>query len=139
VPRPIRLTTASEDVRAANELVQVLVGQPFTQLCVGVGDAQLRFTGQFGVSFGAPVRVGEADEGPVAPYGLDGLALLVPLLGGDVTDAAVSDTDELVVAISGTTVRCGSTPDYEAWTFNGPAGELVVCMPSGGLAIWGPR
>ena len=63
----------------------------------------------------------------------------MPLLGGDVTDAAVSDTDELVVAISGITVRCGSTADYEAWPVNGPAGELVVCMPSGGLAIWGPR
>lgn len=131
--------TAAEDVRAAQELVQTLVGQSFTQLCVSVGDVHLRFTGELGVSFGAPVRVGEADEAPTVPYGLDGLALLVPLLGGDVTEAAVSDTDELAVTISGTTVRCGSAPEYEAWTFNGPAAELVVCMPSGGLAIWGPR
>ena len=28
--------------------------------------------------------------------------------------------------------------DYEAWDFNGPRGEKVICLPSGGLAVWGP-
>ena len=85
------------------------------------------------------MRVGDAAVANVIPYELDGLALLVPLLGGDVTEAVVSDTDELAVTISGTTVRCGRFPDCEAWTVNGPGGELVVCMPGGGLALWGPR
>ena len=42
--------TAAEDVLAAHELVQTLVGQPFTQLRVGVGDAQLLFTGELLIS-----------------------------------------------------------------------------------------
>ncbi|TFV87559.1 DUF6188 family protein [Blastococcus sp. CT_GayMR16] len=129
---------APDDALVANELVQVLVGQPFTQLRVRVGDAQLLFAGELLVSLEAPARVGDAGVAGVITYGLDGLSLLVPLLGGDVTEAAVSDRGELAVTIGGTTVRCAGTPDYEAWTFNAPTGELVVCTP-GGLAIWGPR
>ena len=28
---------------------------------------------------------------------------------------------------------------HEAWQLSGPRGELVVCMPGGKLATWGPR
>ncbi len=27
----------------------------------------------------------------------------------------------------------------EAWQIYGPSGEIIVCMPGGELAIWGPR
>ena len=28
---------------------------------------------------------------------------------------------------------------HEAWQIYGPSGEIIVCMPGGELAIWGPR
>lgn len=33
----------------------------------------------------------------------------------------------------------GAAAEYEAWQLSGPRGEMVVCMPGGKLAIWGPR
>ncbi|WP_428839421.1 DUF6188 family protein [Blastococcus saxobsidens] len=36
-------------------------------------------------------------------------------------------------------MRCVPEGDYEAWQLDGPDGELIVCLPSGGLAIWSAR
>ena len=127
----------SKDALDATDVVQALVGQSFVQLCVGVGEAQLRFTGESAIVVESAVEVGEA--GPAAPSTLEGLALLLPLLSGDVSAAAVSDPGELSLVISGTTVRCAGDTRFEAWNYTGPAGELVVSRPGVGLAIFGPR
>jgi hypothetical protein len=116
-------------------LAQALVGQSLTQLCVSVADVQLRFTDS-NVTLWSPMRVSTASHAVVHPYTVDGLALLLPLLNGDVTAAGTSESGELSLTIGDTTVRCGSHPHYEAWSYNGPRDETVVCTPGGDLAIW---
>lgn len=131
----------SRDAAQATALVQVFVGQSLTQVCVGVADAQLRFS-EFDstVSLWSPMRVPTASSAvAVDPYSLDGLALLLPLLDKEVTAAVVTDAGALELAIGGTTVSCAADPNCEAWSFNGPRGETVVCTPGGDLAIWSAR
>ena len=130
---------ASADAARATTLIQVLVGRSLDQVCVGVADAQLGFTGAT-VSLWSLIRVPPGSEtAAVRPHTLDGLTLLVPLLDGSVAAAGVSDSGELTLTIGGTTVSCGSDPDYEAWSFSGPDGETVVCTPGGSLTIWSAR
>ena len=127
---------AGEHADLATELLQLLVGESFVQLCVGVGDAQLHFTGDLGITLESDVQVGESAA--VAPSSLDGIGLLLPLLNEDVADARVSDDGELSVTIAATSVRCRQAAHYEAWNVAGPRGVLVVSTP-GGLAIWSGR
>ena len=130
---------ATEDARWATALARPLVGQWLIQLCLGVGDAQLRFADDFTVNLEGPIGVAPAVSDPVVPYALEGVALLLPLLNGEVTHVAVSDDGALSLTVGGTTLRCGPDPDFEAWNFTGPGVEQVVSTPGGGLAIWSPR
>jgi hypothetical protein len=127
----------SEDAFDANVLVQALVGEILIQLCVGVGDTQLRFTGDAVLAMESPVRVD--GTGNAAPFELDGLALLLPLLNGAVSAVEVSDPGNISLTIGGTTVRCLSDPAFEAWNYTASAGERVVSMPGGALAVWPAR
>jgi Family of unknown function (DUF6188) len=128
---------SSEAALVATALAQPLVGQSLVQLRLGAGDAQLHFTGHFTITFESPlVVVGPAPDGPVVPYALDGVALLLPLLNADVELVGVSDDGALSVTVGGTTLRCGMDPDFEAWNYTGPGGRLVVSVPGGRLAIW---
>jgi Family of unknown function (DUF6188) len=132
LPAPV----TTEDARSATALALPLVGQSLLQLGLGVGDAQLHFTGGITVTFGGPIEVAAAPDGPVVPFGLDGVALLLPLLNGEVTHVGVSDDGALFLTVGGTTLRCGADPDFEAWNYTGPGGRRVVSMPGGELAIW---
>jgi hypothetical protein len=127
----------TEDARSATALAQPLVGQWLAQLCVGAGDAQLRFANDFEVTFEGPIAVASAVSAPAMPNALDGVALLLPLLNGEVTDVGVSDDGALSLTVGGTILRCGADPDFEAWNFTRPGGERVVSTPGGALAIWG--
>jgi hypothetical protein len=52
---PAAVTT--EDARWATALARPLVGQSLVQLCLGAGDAQLHFTGDFTVTFEGAIEV----------------------------------------------------------------------------------
>ncbi len=119
----------------ATALAQELLGQSFDQLCVGARDVQLRFTHST-VSLWSTIGVSTGDEAFVQPYTLDGIALLLPLLKGEVTTADIDPNGRLSITLGGATVLCGSDPDYEAWSYDGRHGEKVVCTPGGDLAIW---
>ena len=125
-----------EDAHSGTRQVQSLVGQSLSQLCLGPGDAQLRFSSGVTVTFENPITV--AAGGSVVPYALEGVALLLPLFNGEVSDVAVEDDGVLSLVIAGTTLRCRPDPDYEAWQVTGRDVGLVVCTPGGGLAIWHP-
>jgi hypothetical protein len=84
--------TTTEDARWATALAQPLVGQWLTQLCLGAGDAQLRFADDFTVTFEGSIGAAPAVSDPVVPYALEGVALLLPLLNGEVTHVASAMT-----------------------------------------------
>jgi hypothetical protein len=125
----------TDDAAHATALAQELLGQSLDQLCVGVGDAQLRFTHST-VSLWSTISVSTGDDALVRAHTSDGVALLLPLLNGEVTAVAIDVSGELSFTLAGVTVRCGSDPDYEAWSYDGRHGETVVCTPGGDLATW---
>ncbi len=125
----------SDHAADATALTPTLVGQSLDQLCVGPGDAQLRFSDS-NVSLWSPIRVSTASDALVQSYTLDAVALLLPLLTNDVAAVAISPSGELSLTLGGTTLWCRSAPQYEAWSYKGPRGEKVVCTPGGDLAIW---
>ena len=134
-PRHYRPDIPSDDAAHATALAQALIGQSLDQVCVGAGDAQLRFTDST-VALSSPIRVSTSAAAPVPPYTLDAIAMLLPLLNGDVTAVAIDASGELSLELNGATLSCGSDPSYEAWAYDGRHGEKVVCTPGGDLAIW---
>lgn len=125
------------DAATATRLLQALVGQSLPQLCVGVGDLQMRFDGGLGVNLESAVRVGTGEL--AEPYSLGGLAYLLPLLNNQVTQAQAGEDGSLTLTFGTTTLRCESDSHDEAWNYSGPDRSLVVSMPGGGLAIWSSR
>ena len=123
------------DAAHATALTQELLGQSLDQLCVGVGDAQLRFTYST-ISLWSTMRVSTRIDSLVQPHTLDGVAVLLPLLNGEVTAVDIDSRGGLSFTLGGATVWCRSDPDYEAWSYDGRKGEKVVCTPGGDLAIW---
>jgi hypothetical protein len=118
----------------ATGLMQPLVGSNLDQLCIGAGEVQLRLSGGHCVQLEAPVTVG--DSVGVSAHGLDGLALLLPLLNEDVAAVAVDGAGGLHLTVGTTTLQCAAGPSFESWNVSGPAGLLVVSTPGGGLTIW---
>ncbi len=53
-------------------------------------------------------------------------------MNGEVTAVDIDSRGRLAFTLGGATVWCGSDPDYEAWSYDGPQGEKVVCTPGGG-------
>ncbi len=124
-----------DDAAHATALAQELLGQSFDQLCVGAGDVQLRFTHST-VSLWSTIAVSTGDDARVRPCTLDAVALLLPLLTDEVTALEIDPSGKLSLTLGGATIRCGSDPDHEAWSYDGRRGEKVVCAPGGDLAIW---
>lgn len=55
------------------------------------------------------------------------------------TRAVARADGTLAIELSGgLTIRVPPNPPYESWTLASADGMKVVCLPSGGLAIWGP-
>jgi hypothetical protein len=128
-----------QDHAAANQLLRRLVGRHLTQLCVGVGDVRLRFNDEHcGVSLEGHITVGPPGSA-VPVITPEGVALLMPLLNGELTDARIDERGTLALTIGEVTVRAVADGDYESWYINGPDDIRVVCLPGGDLAIWGPR
>jgi hypothetical protein len=62
------------------------------------------------------------------------------LFGQVVRSASASTEGRLEIAfVDGRILSVEPDDMYEAWQITGPGGMLVVCIPSGGLAIWQPR
>lgn len=118
----------------ASVLLQALVGRSLPQLCVGVGDLQLRFEGELCVTLESPISTDQ--RATVEPCSLDGLAYLLPLLNATVTAAGATEKGGLRLVFGPTTLYCDADEHYEAWNYNGPGRALVVAMPGGDLAIW---
>lgn len=65
---------------------------------------------------------------------------LVNLVGTTVEGV---DADEVTGALAvrftdGRRIDVRADDRYEAWTFAGPRGHKVVCVPGGGLTVWSP-
>lgn len=125
------------DAATVTELLQALVGKSLPQLCVSVGDLQMRFEGKLAVQLEGVLRVGTGI--PVEPYSLDGLAYLLPMLNSEVTAAKADESGSLTLTIGATTLHCDADHRYEAWNYNGPDRALVASMPGGDFAIWSSR
>jgi hypothetical protein len=121
----------------ANSLLSSLPGRRLSQLCVGVGELQLRFDHGQGVQLEGPITVAGGDTWP--PQSLQGLALTLPLLNQEVDAAVVTEGGALSLTFGATTIRCEALESYEAWNWSGERGELVVCTPGGSLSIFPPR
>lgn len=65
---------------------------------------------------------------------------LQPLVSETVTSAVAHDSGTLVLTFANAaSLQVEPDTHYEAWTFAGPKGAKVVCMPGGELAIWSPK
>ncbi|WP_336032392.1 DUF6188 family protein [Geodermatophilus sp. FMUSA9-8] len=127
------------DVEEADRLLRSLEGRSADQVRVGVGDVQVVLDDGSLLTLACPVAVAGRSGPRVEPTTLDGVALLHPWLRTTARDAGVDVTGALSFTVGPTRLRCAPDPSYEAWTYDGPGGAKVVCMPGGGLAIWGAR
>ena len=50
--------------------------------------------------------------------------------------AAVEDGSLRLAFTSGAELIASPDPHYESWSVAGPAGQRIVCMPGGELAVW---
>ena len=98
----------------------------------------LQFSDGYEVTVESTVRLDGAGGGvEVEPDELPSPAL-DRLVGDTVRAAGVRDTGELTIAFgSGRELVVSVDADYESWNVTGPDGLLVVCLPGGGLAVWG--
>jgi hypothetical protein len=72
-----------------------------------------------------------------SPENTMGLGRALILLGKKVQSAVAKKGGSLELRFEGGhVIVVPPDPHYEAWTFAGPRGMLVVSTPSGGLAIW---
>lgn len=124
----------SSDAVVVTELMQLPVGSFLPQLCVGVGDLQMRFNDGSQVSFTGEITV---DGGlPVEALSLEGPALLLPMLNGDVTVLSAADSGTLTLVVGAATLTCPADPQYESWNYSGADGTSVICLPGGEFGIW---
>lgn len=64
---------------------------------------------------------------------------LVGLKGATIEAVSVSDAGDLTIRSAVAQIDVSADDGFEAWQIYGPSGEIIVCMPGGELAIWGPR
>ena len=122
------------DADKATQLLQALVGTYLSQLGVGVGQLQMRFSEGPSLSYGNDISV---DDGvAVEAHSLDGLRLLLPLLNSEVTQVSADERGGLSLFFDATHVRCDADQENEAWNYSGRARAVVVSMPGGAFAIW---
>jgi hypothetical protein len=121
-----------------NEWLRQLVGMNLDQLCVGVADLQLNFTGAAGhVEAPITVRTASRPDTVHEPSSLAALHYLRPLLNRELDEACVTEDKSLVLSFGDITLAVRPDPDYEAWNVRIEAlGALVVCTAGGDLSIF---
>ncbi|MDN5798150.1 MAG: DUF6188 family protein [Intrasporangium sp.] len=60
------------------------------------------------------------------------------LVDSQLRNVVVSPNGDLALNFSDAQVNVRADPKYESWQIHGARGEIVVCKPSGDLAVWGP-
>ena len=77
----------------------------------------------------------------IRPPEFDPAARTVVGLFGSTVESLVIDADgTLEVQLDrGRLIRAGKDGDYESWSYVDDDGSRVICLPSGSLAVWGPR
>ncbi|GAA1463262.1 DUF6188 family protein [Williamsia maris] len=57
--------------------------------------------------------------------------------GAKITDAQYDESGSLSISLdNGSEISVAPDEVYESWQVAGPSGSLIVCMPSGDIAIW---
>lgn len=90
------------------------------------------------LSISGPMLLAGTDfESMLGTDDMRSLAPLLDLFGKRVLMAEALDDGTLTLLIDGG-YRLNVKPreDFEAWEFHGPRGEIVVCIPGGGLTEW---
>jgi hypothetical protein len=131
-----------ETVEAARLLTSALVGRDVTRVLLdyavtlqfwayGYPTLELKLETEFELLDG---RTTEA----IRPGQLGQHAARVAGLFGQVVESVALGRDaELRIAfVAGPTVRASMHGDYESWSFVSDTGDQIVCLPSGGVAIW---
>ncbi|MEZ0069277.1 hypothetical protein ABIA32_005321 [Streptacidiphilus sp. MAP12-20] len=101
----------------------------------------LRIDADISVSLGSPCMLSDdvgasRQETRLDPEWQDVVPALA-LFNDEVLSAVALKTGALQLVFgSGTQLTCDPIPSYEAWQVSGPGGHLMVCLPSGGLAVW---
>ncbi|MCG5433831.1 DUF6188 family protein [Mycobacterium sp. MYCO198283] len=102
--------------------------------------ALLTLTDGFFIRIGSPFTLSTADTVTSLTPEQDSIERFSPLLaliGDSIRRAQVADGGMLKVHFSsGARIDVRPDPPYEAWVVAGPDGYLVVCLPSGKLAVW---
>ena len=80
------------------------------------------------------VRIGDIST---SPQGLSDE--LVGLIGASIEAVSVSNAGDMTIRCAVGQIDVCADDAFEAWQIYGPSGEIIVCMPGGELAIWGPR
>jgi hypothetical protein len=125
-----------DDVQIAVQVLSGIRGRRLDLIGVGVGQVIMDLGGHRCLALEGRISV----DGAMAehPQDLEGLALLLPLLSQVVTDVHVAASGDLTVGFEqGAAMHCEAGEQYESWNYTDPGGGLVVCLPGGGLAVWG--
>ncbi|RFA06820.1 hypothetical protein B7R21_18410 [Subtercola boreus] len=114
-------------------VTQVLFDYAVTILFEGGQQLRLETAFQLGAARVQPVTV--APE-----VSLQAAASILGVLHSSVANAVLEESGQLVLEFSsGETLTIGPDESYEAFTFNGSHGELLVALPGGGLTFFSGR
>jgi len=135
----------ADESRASKLLESAVVGQRVTRVLIDYS-VTLEFADRAPVcrlSFETPFSIVLRDEmeTTVTPGQLEGVeADVVRLFEAVVQSVRVDTGGRLVMELEGERrIDAGRHGAYESWSFVDDDGRQVVCLPSGGLAIFGPR
>ncbi len=111
-------------------VTQVLFDYAVTILFEGGQQLRLETAFQLGAAGVQPVTVAPEDS-------LQAAALILGVLHSSVTNAVLQESGQLELEFSsGEILTIGPDESYEAFTFNGSHGELLVALPGGGLTFF---
>jgi hypothetical protein len=128
----------ADELTRVNEWLRQLVGMNLNQMCLGVGDLQLNFSGA-AIQVEAPITFKPAHYPHAVhePSSMAAMHHLRPLLNRELDDARVADDKTLVLRFGDITLEVRPDPAYEAWnlTLEQP-GARVFCTAGGDLSIF---
>lgn len=105
-------------------------------------DVRLEFSDggpQISLRIGVPFAVNiDGHDGVVDAERPKTLGAIVGMLRRTIADAWVLPDSSLALSLDdGSTVAVQPHPDFEAWAIHAEDGSRAICLPGGGLAIWG--
>lgn len=115
-------------------------GQEVSRICVDYAvtlqtadGAELRIETGFAVAASGAEPIVAVEPEHLGSAGAQVLALIRRRL----VAAAIHDSGRLELRFEGDArLLCEPNENFEAWTLSAPDGEIVVCLPGGGIARW---